>query len=429
MRHFEQGLRGNRIISILLFVVFFTSCQTYTTQNSKMRDQMYANNTSEAIKTLDNSSISTEDRNYVLFRMEKGMLLYLDKHYDEAVKLWTQADTKLDDLYTTSISRTANSFLINDSMSDYNGEAHERILLPIFSSMAFFANNNINNAQVMIRRTYDVMNTLQDQKNGERTLKYETFSHYFSGLVYESKNNWDNALVEYRLALNNISESGKLEGKIEILKALGRIAEYKNRNDILNGIKKEKLNITWESQKNLMNKGEVYIIYESGKSPIKVAEDIIIPTGKTVVKISFPKYKDLNYSSRYADIYVDNKLSGRTIVMENIGQMAKEALTERRVRDIARMSARVIAKDLVARKLNEENPYVGLAANLFNSAVEVADTRSWTTLPDTIQIARIPIEANKQVEITIVPPIGEQLKYSVMLNPGEKKFYRFRTYN
>lgn len=428
-------LKYGKLFLFSFFALLAVSCQTYTSQNAAMREEMYADNIPQAIKTLDDSSIATEDRNYVLFRMEKGMLLYIDKQYDLAIKMWLQADNRIDALYTTSISRTASSFVINDSMSDYEGEAHERLLLPIFSSMAFFTNNNIENAQVMIRRAYDVTNILQSENEGKNTFKYDAFSHYFGGLVYETRQDWDNAIVEYRLALDNLSKDEDVNKnptssqKMEILKSLGRLAEYRNREQIVKQIKKEFPNITWIKEQSLLNKGEVYIVYECGKSPIKVPENIVVPTGKTIVRISFPKYKNLPYASHYADIFVKNKLTHKTVVMENIGKMAYEALSDRRVRDIAKMAARVISKDLVARKLNDENPFAGLAADIFNVATEVADTRSWTTLPDTIQVARIPVEADQATEIEIRPQVGAVKKFSVTLHPGEKKLYRFRTFN
>lgn len=424
----------NRLIFALLATLCFVSCQTYTNENSTMRNEMYAGDFTKATTILDSSRVATQDRNFALFRMEKGMLLYLNEQYDQAIQLWTQADKRLDDLYTTSISRTTSSFVINDSMSDYQGEAHERILLPIFSSIAFLANNNVNNAQVMIRRTYDVTNVLQSENSGENTFKYDAFSHYFSGMIYEATKNWDNALVEYRKALENISQQTNdtdtdKSAKNEVLSSLARIAEYRRRGDILEQVKKLNSHAPWIKQEKLLKKGEIYIIYECGKSPIKRPEEIILPTNSTLVKVSFPKYENFLYQSHYANIYVNHKLIQKTVLLENIGKMAEQALADRRVRDIAKMAARVIAKDVIARKLNDENPFAGLAASILNVATEVADTRSWTTLPDSIQVARIPVEANQKTEIEIMPEVGNAKKFSVTLNAGEKKLFRLRTFN
>jgi uncharacterized protein len=427
-------MASKKLILILLSITSITACQSYTQENQKIRNDLYEGKFKEATTKLDESSIATEGRNYSLFGMEKGMLLYLQGEYPDATKNWMQSDRKLDDLYTTSISKTTASFIVNDSMSDYTGEAHERVLLPIFSSIAFFANNDQNNSLVMIRRTYDIKKALEADNEGDNLFKYDAFSHYFSAMVYETKNDWDNAIVEYRNALKNIQNNQAQKGNFksaenQILRDLGRLAEYRNRNDILSDIRKTNSSLTWEKHEDLLKKGEAYIIYESGNSPIKTAKDIIVPTGKTVVRISFPEYKDIPYKSRYSDVYIDERSAGRTVVMEDIGKMAKQALEDRRFRDIAKIAARVIAKDLAARKLGDENPLAGLAANVFSVVTETADTRSWSTLPDTIQVLRVPLTPNKDIKLAIKPEFGSSINYTLKLAPGEKKLIRFRTFN
>jgi hypothetical protein len=426
-------------LSYLTLIFMITSCKTYTEQNGNVRNAMKTNNIAKAIEDIDKSDIANQERNYALFRMEKGMLLYLDNKYDDSIKLWLQADQKLDDLYTTSISNTTASMIVNDSMTDYEGEAHERILLPIFSSIAFYSNNNVNNAQVMIRRTYDIINHLSFSQQGKNTLKYDSFSHYFSAFVYESKGEWDNALIEYRSALNNLIAAEKTEknslneAKEIILKALGRLAEYRNRTDILGQIKQISPNLKWENQEKFQSKSEVFIVYESGLSPIKVPETKTIPTGKTTVTISFPKYEIQPYKSHMANIFIHNQLVTQTVKMEDIGKMAVQALEDRRIKDMAKMITRVLAKTAAAQKLADHDDaasnLAGMALGFINSKTEVADTRSWTSLPDTIQIARITIEPNKETEIQIRPEADAVKSFSVKLNPGEKKLYRFRTFN
>ncbi len=427
-------MTSKKLILILLSILSVTACQSYTQENQKIRNDLYARNFKEASIKLDESSLAKEGRNYSLFGMEKGMLLYLQGEYPNATKQWIQSDRKLEDLYTTSISKTTASFIVNDSMSDYTGEAHEKILLPIFSSIAFFAANDQNNSLVMIRRTYDIKKSLEADNEGANLFKYDAFSYYFSAMVYETKNDWDNAIVEYRNALKNIQSEQQQKGNFkdaenQILKDLGRLAEYRNRNDILNDIRKVNPGLTWQKHNDLLKKGEVYIIYESGNSPIKMAKDIVVPTDRTVVRISFPEYRDIPYKSRYAEVYIDDRSAGKTVVMEDIGKMAKQALEDRRVRDIAKIAARVIAKDLAARKLGNENPLAGLAANVFSVITETADTRSWTTLPDTIQVLRVPLTPNKDINLILKPEYGTSLNYKLKLAAGEKKLIRFRTFN
>lgn len=423
-----------KLIFTLLSFILFVSCQSYTQENQKIRNEIYNGRLAEATTELDKSSIADEGKNYALYGMEKGMLLYLQNKYSDAIKNWINSDKKIDNLYTTSISKSTASFIINDSMSDYSGEAHERLLLPIFSSIAFFADNDQNNSLVMIRRAYDVKKEFEANNENSNSIKYNIFSHYFSGIVYESKNEWDNAIIEYKNALNNV-QFNKLQRSASksieniILKDLGRLAEYRNRKDILSEIKKINPNISWDNQNNFLQKGEIYFIYESGISPVKTPKDILFPTDKTIIKISFPEYIDIPYKNNYVNIYLDEKLAGRTIVMEDVGKMAKQALENRRIRDFAKISTRTIAKEAAARKLANENPLLGLLASIFNVATETADTRSWTTLPDTIQVFRTTILTNKVYKITIKPEYSPPLYYEIKLQPGEKKLIRFRTFN
>ncbi|KAB8036277.1 hypothetical protein GCL60_15955 [Silvanigrella paludirubra] len=418
-----------KIIFLLLPASIISGCQSYTQENQKIRQVLYSGKFAEATAQLDESSLATESRNYALFTMEKGMLLYLQGDYTKAINQWQKSDRKLDDLYTTSISKTTASFIVNDSMSDYTGEAHERFLIPIFSSVAFFANNDQNNSLVMVRRTNDIKKALDNDNEGVNLFKYDAFSNYFSGMVFETKGEWDNAIISYKNALNNIKNSSLKSAETQISKDLARLAEFRNRNDILNELKKNNPNLTWQKQSELLKQGEVYIIYESGNSPVKTPKEILFPTDKTVVRVSFPEYKDIPYKNRSSEVFIGQKSFGKTIIMEDIGKMAKQALEDRRVRDIAKIAARVIAKDLAARKLGEESPLAGLAANVFSVATETADTRSWTTLPDTIQVLRVPIIANKETAISIKPEFGSTISYNVKLSPGEKKLIRFRTFN
>lgn len=426
-------LRLTTKLFTLTSILLFAGCQTYTKENSAIRDNLYKGNIQEATAIIEKSSLAKEERNFALFKMEQGMLHYLQQDYLNATKNWIKSDQKLEDLYTTSISKTSASFIVNDSVTDYTGEAHEKILLPIFSSIAFFANDDANNSIVMIRRTNDIKKAMDTDNIGKNLTKFDVFSNYFSGLVYETKAEWDSAIIEYKKALNSIQTNSEQtnfnKAELQIAKDLGRLAEFRNRSEIVKEIKNKYPNISWENQNKLMQKAELFIIYESGNSPVKVPKEILFPTDKTVVRISFPEYQDIYYRSKSSDIYLNSTYMGKTILMEDIGKMAKQALEERRVKDIAKIAARVIAKDVAARKLGEESPLAGLAANVFGAVTETADTRSWTTLPDTIQIFRIAIPANKQTTIVIKPEYGSSLEQTFSLPANKKKLIRFRTFN
>ena len=419
-------------IPILLFFLI-TSCATYTSESKEVRDQMVKGQFKEAITTLDKSPIATRNRDFVLYKMEKGMLLFLDRSYDLASDNWGIATDRIDELYTTSISKTAASFVYNDSVTDYEGEAHEKLLLPIFSAVSYLANNEPNKSMIEVRKSYEVLNYLESENNGKNNFKSDAFIHYFSGFVYEMQGNWDGAIVEYRNAIENFSRMKQNEqDKVNInlfLSPLGRLAEYRHRDDMISLVNQfKKKDTSWESQDELLKNGEVFILYEVGQSPIKVPIDIPLPIMDQIVRISFPAYQDISYFSHYAQVFVDNKYVGQTQTVEDIGFIAKQALEDRRLRDIVKMTARLVLKYQINRKLDEVHPGLGLLGNAFNVITETADTRSWTSLPDKLQVLRVKIPANKNVSFIIKPQAGQDLNITLSLKPQEKKFIRLRSF-
>jgi uncharacterized protein len=152
-----------------------------------------------------------------------------------------------------------------------------------------------------------------------------------------------------------------------------------------------------------------------------------------VLNVSFPVYKRSYYSARYASVYVENRKVGDTVVMEDVGKLAEQALADRRARDIVRLVARVIAKDQASRAAGRAagqlGPLVRLATSVAGAVTERADTRSWTLLPDTIQALRVPVDAGKVVRVRVDPNAGRPTEFVVKLNPGEKKLVRVRTFD
>lgn len=425
-------LKKCNYLLILLFL-FFHGCQSYTQKQRVMQKEFSQGHWDLALQALEESGLGSQSQNYVLYRMEKGMIQYVSEFYAEPVTLWNEASRKVDDLYTLSLSKTAESFVINDASTDYRGEAHERVLLPIFSSLDLFAQNNSADAAVMIRRAWEVLDDLKSENEGKNIFKYDAFSYYFAGMVFEARGDWDSAIVAYRNARDHLSshDTGaavSAQASDEIAKALGRLSEYRNRKEILADLKKTNPSLTWQNQKKFNQQGEVYVIHEVGLSPMKVPKEFFIPTGDSqVVRVSFPEYRNISYLNKSSRVFLNNQLVGQPIMMEDIGLMARQALEDRRLWDFARMAARAVLKDSAAKNLGEHNAALGVAANVFGVVTEVADTRSWTTLPDNIQVLRVLVPAGVESTVQVKPLYGQPQTWTLTLKPGEKRLIRLRT--
>lgn len=422
-----------RIVSIALLSAAVSSCASYTAQNEKIRRSVYDQEYDDALKRIDKSEIADTKRHQVLYHLEKGTIFYVYERYKDAASEWAKATKRMEELYTVSVSSQAASLAVNESYADYEGEEHERILATTFSALAYFANNEPNKAIVEARKTNLVLKAIAEQSDGRNTYVRDAFSHYLAGLIYETKFEWDAAIVEYRSALDAAKANKTWMTGVAaetIAESLGRVAEFRRRNEIVSQIRSTYRDVKWTNMQSLMEGGEVYIVYEAGRSPIKVPEDIVVPVQGNVVRISFPRYQDLPYSSHGAAVLVGDKNVGKTVLMQDVGDLAKVSLSDRRGRDLVRMAARVLAKDQAARAVGRNlGPIAQLAASIFGAVTESADTRSWTLLPDTIQILRVPVQAGTDVRVKIQPDSGKPKEFVVNLRRGEKRLLRYRTFN
>jgi hypothetical protein len=77
---------------------------------------------------------------------------------------------------------------------------------------------------------------------------------------------------------------------------------------------------------------------------------------------------------------------------------------------------------------------VGLAGNVASAVSEAADLRAWTTLPGSIEVARLWVTPGQhEVDIRFFSasgsPVGAPRKVSVDLKPGERKIVSVRTFD
>ncbi len=428
-------VKGHFMFARIVFLssfLFFTSCATYTKNSDAMRSSIYSEEYDEALKKIDGSDVAKKGRDKVLYHMERGSILYLQGKYPLAAQEWLKASDRIDELYTTSISSQAAAMTVNETFSDYEGESFERVLLPIFSALAYFSNSQPEKAIVEVRKAYQVLNVIKKDNEGKNSFSRDSFSHYLSGLIYEEKKEWDSAIIEYRQAIDDAEHSKASDSEVTlrpIAEALASVAEHRNRQEILGQLKKKYPNLTWKKQSDLQNSGEIYVVYEAGKAPLKESEDIVVPVAGDVVRISFPIYKDVSYYSKGANVFIDGKLMGRPAVLQDIGSIAKQALSDRRTRDLVRMAARVLAKDQASRAIGRAaGPIAQLIASIFGAATESADTRGWSTLPDTLQVLRVSVPADKEVTLRIQPDSGKPGEFRVRVGAGDKKLVRWRSF-
>ncbi|NBW80113.1 hypothetical protein EBR21_00005, partial [bacterium] len=258
------------------------------------------------------------------------------------------------------------------------------------------------------------------------------FPFLFSGLLYEAAGNWDSAIIEFRKALKFYRKAmpDAFRDVIQLTAdSLWRIAEFRNRTEIIEELVSSGFSKPTEDLRTLLAKGEIFMVVEGGQSPIKIPRDHVLQFGNGITNVSFPAYQSVTRTNSSTKILCDGSECDRTAKASDIGLLAENALEKRRIRDFAKLGARLAVKagaQAVVKKQFGE--VAGLAMMLANVATERADTRSWTLLPENLQIARIPVKPDVPIKISSANPNTIQGNmWTVKVPRGKKKFIRLRT--
>jgi uncharacterized protein len=355
------------------------------------------NNPAVALQALEDQDEDSD--NMVLENLHRGLLLHRLKQYKKSNLAFEKAKKRMESLYGTSVSEQITASVINDSQIEYAGSKYEQLIVHGFQILNYLFLNDVAGARVEALQANIKMNKWGEPKSG--TDGY-IWMHYLSAVVFEINREYDQALVSYRKAYKMADKTKNLspaiyEPYIKILKKINFNNEYNKFSQKHQFVPKK-------------DNQEVLLVFFAGTAPVKVETRLMRYSGDLGknVGIVLPFYPTLNTSLVNSLKFLSIKNSGssykRTVMIESIDSLAREALKRDMPALITRSLLRQVTKrNLISQIDNSDNDnaiLLGIIARITAFASERADTRSWFSLPNQIQIARIGInDKNKMVFI------------------------------
>lgn len=400
----------HRSLSILIFgtgLLAVASCASYTQETSEMRTYYHGDRFDKALQALDKSDLKEQNKNRLLYRLEKAMILDRLGERKKSRALLLEADKIADELYTTSISRTAASFVVNDSTTDYSGEDYEKVAIHTELALSFLQDQDLSAAGVEARKINNKLSEINsgydDQKN---RYAEDAFARYLSGMIHEASGNHDDAIIDYMKALKLYEGSYKdfYDGTVppDLVIALYRICSERQRTPEMTMLVKKFPAQVAKAKNRDPGAGELIVIHEVGLIAHKTTAEFVVPIGGQVVRFSFPVI-------RRRDVYlgqtgVDMLHEGGFVSASNLQDMqsiASFTLEDKRLRMIVKQGVRLLAKgQLTDYAYKQLGPLGGIAANVYSVVTETADTRSWTLLPGAYYVTRIQLKPGEhQIKI------------------------------
>lgn len=376
------------------------------------------------------------ENNALLYHLDRGMLLQLAGQYVESNQALEDAKRIAQDLFTKSVTAHLSTFLVNDLMTPYYGEDFERALVFVFSAINYASLNQGEAALVECRQLDSFFRALPFE--GERNAyRDDAFARYLAGLLYEDQGETNDAYISYMKSLEAYDAYAKFyktPRPLPLVKDALRTARRLGFSDKMADIQRR-----WGPVPPPLppaeETGEVVLLHYSGLGPEKVdsffeisvyngwpyveqvntksQDDTQVEQARAVfrslgadkmIRVAFPKYRRNEVRIQSVEVQ-SGSTTARGELVEDVGAIAVRNLADRVLRTRAKAISRAVVKYLLSQQIantveKNGNENLGFIVRTIlqaaSAATEVADKRSWRTLPDQISMVRLSLPPGTQ---------------------------------
>jgi len=448
-------------ITIVVVAIVLTGCTSFQLADlfqgysSQMKAVKAAQRQGEFVKAQGLLNERSESNNsYVLSLLEKGRLQFLAADWQASKSSFAQAYTQLEEQRNKAkiqISKgieKLGAVVSNDNAISYQVPYYEQSMLHSYQALNYVFQQNLSGALVEIRRANLVQeNALKAYANEINSAQNElynsgmsteslqgaypsmtsaigkvkngfqnAYTFYLSGILYEASGELNDAYIDYKRAIEIYPDNTYLQQDIlRLASKLGMQDDLANFQQRFGKYQAAPLNTKGQAQ------GQVVIVIEQDIVNSKQDVGLNLPVGRSnnglkFFSFSLPVYEGgLAKHSKLNVSYEGQSYQSNEIV--RIQSLAAKDLQEQLPALLTRQVVRVVAKEQMRQKLSREAGDVGnILASIYNIASERADTRSWSTLPDQVDIVRMQIPSGKQV--LQVQMNGQQQSINVDVQPN-----------
>ena len=414
----------------------------YTQQMNEVKKAQQQGDFQQAISLIPTRS--SNDGSYSLGLLEKARLEYLAnnnkqsrQNFAQIYKLIQRNQQKAKIELSRGLENVT-AVVSNDNAVRYDIPPYEQSMLHSYQALNYLAEQDLSGALVEVRRANQVQeaalkanaNSIDGNQQNNNNLPHQyssmnraigkvkngfqnAYTFYLSALLYEAVNQRNDAYIDYKKALEIYPENHYLQEDV------WRLANILHMADDISLFRKSlSQEVTKKRHVKVKHQGQVVIIVENGIVGAKQETSLNLPiytshNDTRLYNIALPHYRNL------LTIYPPLTLNyqGKNYKAEEIVRL--QSLAAKQLKDqlpiiVARQITRLIAKEEIRQTLARKGGDVGnIFANLYNIATEKADTRSWSTLPDSIHILRLSLPAGTHTLNIHINGVNQPVEVSV----------------
>jgi len=438
------------LLLVLATTLLATGCQTYQQQNKVVRYWQQGDLPKAADEATTKADKNAGNKDAIIWRLEQGSALRAVGRYQDSNTAFDQAQAKIDDYAQKAkvrLGQEGAAMISNQANLDYEGRAYDGIMLNTYEALNYLALGEPDKARPELinayfrqqeavaanqKRIQQAQDDAAQSKDSEYIARAQQDSGFQSQLSGVTSNldvpgisayaDYVNPFTVYLDGLYFMANATDVSDLERSRKSLGRVVSFAPDNVYV----KQDLAATEGLIHGQPLAPTTYVIFETGCAPQRsqIRIDIPILVSKvSYIGAAFPTLKFENNYMPFLTVSANGTPTSTMLVASMDAVIAQDFKNELPV-IITKTLIATVVKGVAAYAANGAAQNAGgdlgglltqIGTAVYQMAVNIADERTWSTLPKQFQVARVPTPTNRTVDL--ITPSG--MKTSVTIGPGD----------
>jgi hypothetical protein len=429
--HFQKVVE--LVILVAGIALLTTGCQTYKDQNKVIAYWHQGNLTNAVNEATKEADDHANGKDAIVWRLEQGATLRANGQYADSNKAFEQAQEKIDDYAQKAkvrLGQETGALLSNQANLAYEGRSYDGIMLNTYRALNYLALGEPEKARPEIIRAYqrqqdavqaNARRIEKAKENAEEskdsaTIRKTEQSPLFQAKIESTTTNindikvyadYVNPFTVYLDGLFFMADAADASDLERARKSLERVASVVPDNKYV----REDL----ASVNELINAGKLppttYVIFETGCAPVRDQVRIDVPiifSKVSYIGAAFPTIKpqdnfqpSLTVTANGTSYTTEIVASMDSVVVSDFKNEQPVVITKTLIATVTKAVAAYAANQAAEQAAGDWGGLLmKLGTAIYQGAVNIADTRTWTTLPKEFQVCRFPTPAGGSIELS-----------------------------
>jgi hypothetical protein len=451
----------------VLLLLLVSGCRTYEQKTADTRTLWTSGNLAAAAADFTRKAEKAQGgKDALVYRLEQAMALRTAGEVAESQAAFEQADeliNRFDEKAKVSASREAGALLSNQANLPYTGRDYDRVLVSTYKALNHLQSGEpdkarpellrahqrqqdavINNRKRIEREAEEIKAAASEKAGEHQSVQKAQSDPAVSGLMKQNYAtldqlkayaNYANPFPVYLDALYFLTFSTGGSDLERARKSFERVKGMSGANKYIDA----DLALAESAANGTPLPPRTFVIFETGSAPRRDQFRIDIPlfiVGANRVPYVGAALPKLEFNPNHADPLTVTATTGSesTVTLASmdsvIGQAFRDELPGIITKTLLSTTIKATAAYFVNKTAEEQGGKLagllsGLVTGGTQAAVNIADTRSWTTLPKEYQFCSLPTPADGKLKVSA--PNGQQAE--VALAPGSSDLLLVRSVN